>query len=78
MSWFTTGIIYIIVWWLVLFVVLPFGAQPLDSVQPGTAPSAPARPRIGLKMAITTVIAAVLTVLVIWFLDSGMIQIRPA
>ncbi len=78
MSWFTTGIIYIIVWWLVLFVVLPFGSQPLDSVQPGTAPSAPARPRIGLKMAITTVIAAVLTVLVIWFLDSGMIQIRPA
>jgi predicted secreted protein len=78
MSWFTTGIIYIIVWWLVLFLVLPFGAQPLDSVQPGTAPSAPARPRIGLKMAITTVIAAVLTALVIWLLNSGMIQIRPS
>jgi hypothetical protein len=29
-------------------------------------------------MAITTVIAAVLTVLVIWFLDSGLIQLRPA
>jgi predicted secreted protein len=78
MSWFTTGIIYIIVWWLVLFLVLPFGAQPLDSVQPGTAPSAPARPRIGLKMAITTVIAAILTALVIWLLNSGMIQIRPS
>jgi predicted secreted protein len=78
MSWFTTGIIFVIVWWLVLFVVLPFGVQPQDSVQPGTAPSAPARPRIPLKMAITTVIAAVLTVLVIWFLDSGLIQLRPA
>jgi predicted secreted protein len=78
MSWFTTGIIFVIVWWLVLFVVLPFGAQPLDSIQPGHAPSAPARPRIGLKMAITTVIAVGLTVAVIWFLDSGLVQIRPA
>jgi len=78
MSWFTTGMIFVIVWWLVLFVVLPFGAQPLDSVQPGTAPSAPARPRIGLKMAITTAIAIVLTALVVWFLDSGLIQLRTA
>jgi predicted secreted protein len=78
MSWFTTGIIFVIVWWLVLFVVLPFGAQPLDSIQPGHAPSAPARPRIGLKMAITTVIAVALTAAVIWFLDSGLVQIRPA
>jgi predicted secreted protein len=78
MSWFTTGIIFVIVWWLVLFVVLPFGAQPLDSIQPGHAPSAPARPRIGLKMAITTVIAVGLTAAVIWFLDSGLVQIRPA
>jgi len=43
MTWFTTGIIFVIVWWLVLFVVLPFGAQPLDGVQPGNAPSASRR-----------------------------------
>jgi predicted secreted protein len=78
MTWFTTGIIFVIVWWLVLFVVLPFGAQPLDSIQPGNAPSAPARPHIGLKMAITTAIAIVLTAAMIWFLDSGLVQLRPA
>ncbi|MEM7025074.1 MAG: DUF1467 family protein [Pseudomonadota bacterium] len=78
MTWFATGITYIIVWWLVLFLVLPFGAQPLDSVQPGHAPSAPARPRIGLKMLITTGLAAVVTALILWIIDSGLIQLRPA
>jgi predicted secreted protein len=47
MSWFTTGIIFVIVWWLVLFVVLPFGAQPLDSIQPGHAPHQPCHLRSG-------------------------------
>ena len=42
------------------------------------APSAPARPRIGLKLAVTTVIAAALTALILWFLQSGLIHLRPA
>jgi predicted secreted protein len=78
MTWFATGMTYIIVWWLVLFMVLPFGASPPDEVEPGMAPSAPARPRMGLKIAITTVIAAVLTCLSMWLIDSGLIQLRPA
>jgi predicted secreted protein len=78
MTWFATGMTYIIVWWLVLFMVLPFGASPPDEVEPGMAPSAPARPRMGLKIAITTVIAAVLTGLSMWLIDSGLIQLRPA
>jgi predicted secreted protein len=78
MTWLATGMTYIIVWWLVLFMVLPFGANPPDEVEPGMAPSAPARPRMWLKIAITTVIAAVLTGLGMWLLDSGLIQLRPA
>ena len=78
MTWFATGVTFVIVWWLVLFMVLPFGASPPDEVEPGTAPSAPARPRMGLKIAITTVIAAALTALVLWLLQSGLIQLRPA
>ncbi len=57
MTWFAAGVIFVIVWWLVLFMVLPFGASPPDEVEPGMAPSAPARPRMGLKIAVTTVIA---------------------
>ena len=78
MTWFAAGITFIMVWWLVLFMVLPFGAKPPDEVEPGMAPSAPARPRIGLKLAVTTVIAAALTALILWFLQSGLIHLRPA
>ena len=78
MTWFATGIIFLVVWWLVLFMVLPFGATPPDEVEPGMAPSAPERPRMGLKVAVTTVIAAALTALILWLLQSGLIQLRPA
>jgi predicted secreted protein len=78
MTWFATGITFVIVWWLVLFMVLPFGAHPPDDVEPGMAPSAPARPRMGLKIAITTAIAIALTALIVWLLQSGMIQLQPA
>jgi predicted secreted protein len=78
MTWFAAGIIFVIVWWLVLFMVLPFGASPPDKVEPGMAPSAPDRPRMGLKVAITTVIAALLTALILWLIQSRLIHLRPA
>jgi predicted secreted protein len=78
MTWFAAGMIFVIVWWLVLFMVLPFGARPPDNVEPGMAPSAPARPRMGLKIAITTALALALTALILWLLQSGLIQLRPA
>jgi predicted secreted protein len=78
MTWFATGVTFVIVWWLVLFMVLPFGASPPDEVEPGMAPSAPARPRMGLKIAVTTVIAIAVTALILWLLQSGLIQLRPA
>ena len=77
MTWFATTVTFLLVWWLVLFMVLPFGARPPDQIEPGTAPSAPARPRIGLKFLITTLIAMALTALILWLIDSGMIQLRP-
>jgi predicted secreted protein len=77
MSWFAAGIVFAVVWWLVLFMVLPFGASPPDEVEPGMATSAPAKPRIGLKFLITTLIALVVTALVLWLIDSGLIQLRP-
>jgi predicted secreted protein len=78
MTWFATGVIFVIVWWLVLFMVLPFGATPPDEPEPGMAPSAPVRPRVGLKILVTTAIAALLTALILWLIQSGLIQLRPA
>ena len=76
MSIFTAAMTFVIVWWLVLFMVLPFGAAPPDEIEPGHARSAPARPRMLLKILITTVLAAGLTVAVNWFLESDLINVR--
>lgn len=53
-----TGIcLFVMVWWTVLFLVLPFGVKTAERPEPGMAESAPVRPRILLKFAVTTVIS---------------------
>ena len=45
--------IYFIIWWVVLFAVLPWGVhsqQESGEVAPGTDPGAPAVHRIGMKL----------------------------
>jgi predicted secreted protein len=77
MTWLSMAVIFVIVWWLILFMVLPFGAAPPEQVEPGMATSAPAKPRLAIKMAVTTVLAAAVTALIVWLIDSGLIHLRP-
>ena len=77
MDWLGTAVVFAIVWWLILFMVLPFGAAPPEEVEPGMATSAPAKPRMALKVAVTTVLAALVTGLIVWLMHSGLIQLRP-
>jgi predicted secreted protein len=54
--------IYFVIWWIVLFAVLPFGVRTqgeAGDVVPGTPESAPAAPRMLRTFAITTAVAAV-------------------
>ncbi len=57
----TTAIaIYFLIWWLVLFAVLPWGVrsqQESGEVTRGTDPGAPAIPRLKAKLLWTTVVA---------------------
>ena len=78
MDWLGAAVVFAIVWWLILFMVLPFGAAPPDEVEPGMATSAPAKPRMAVKLAVTTVLAALATGLILWLMSSGLIQLRPA
>jgi len=59
----TTAIaIYFIVWWVVLFAVLPWGVRSQDesgNVVPGTDPGAPAVHAVWMKLLWTTVFATV-------------------
>jgi len=55
--------IYFIIWWVVLFAVLPWGVRSQHEsgeVAPGTEPGAPAVHRIWRKLLWTTVIAGVI------------------
>ena len=54
--------IYFIIWWVVLFAILPWGVrsqQESGEVAPGTDPGAPAVHRLWTKLIYTTVAASV-------------------
>ncbi len=55
--------IYFIIWWVVLFMVLPWGVRTQEEdgdVIPGTAPSAPVRPRMFRKVIATTIVTTII------------------
>jgi len=54
--------LYILIWWIVLFAMLPIGVRTqaeMGEVAPGTAESAPHTPKLLPKMLATTVVAAI-------------------
>ena len=54
--------IYFVVWWIVLFAVLPWGVrsqQESGDVVPGSDPGAPAVPNLTAKLVWTTVVATI-------------------
>lgn len=72
----TSILVYVIVWWLVFFCVLPWGNRAADAPEIGHATSAPANPRLKLKFTVTSGIAA-LIFLVVWFVhDAGIVSFR--
>ena len=78
MGW-TTGIaVYVVIWWIVIFMVLPWGVQTIgeEDISKGHASSAPKRPRLPRKMAVTTVVAAILWTAFYLIAESGAISFR--
>jgi predicted secreted protein len=58
----TSIAVYFIIWWLVLFAVLPWGVRSQEesgSVVPGSDPGAPVIPRLWSKLVGTTLVAGV-------------------
>jgi len=59
--------IYLVVWWIAIFAVLPIGVRSQDemgTVTPGSDPGAPVAPKLIMKAVITTIIAALITGLI--------------
>ena len=55
--------IYVTIWWIVLFAVLPLGVRSVDEAgeerPEGADPGAPVAPLLAKKAALTTVLAAI-------------------
>ena len=76
MGWVGTGITFIITWWMVFFMALPWGVRRQDDPEPGHEAGAPENPRLWLKVGVTTGLAFVITVLAWGVVDLGGISIR--
>jgi len=69
MTWTTALAIYFVAWWIVLFVVLPFGVrsqQEAGDVVPGTDPGAPVITRLLRVAVLTTILTAALCGVFFW------------
>jgi predicted secreted protein len=71
--------IYFVLWWIVLFVTLPFGvrSQHEDGEgAPGTDPGAPIVTRMGRKLIWTTVLSAVIFAAAWLAYDAGYLNVE--
>jgi predicted secreted protein len=74
----TAFAIYFVIWWIVLFLTLPFGirSQHEDGESaPGTDPGAPVVTNMGRKLIWTTVISAVFFAVAWLAYDTGYLNI---
>ena len=61
-------LIYVIIWWIVVFTILPIGIKKPEKLEKGHAEGAPQNPLILKKFIMTSLIAFVLWLLVFFFI----------
>ena len=73
-------IIYVMIWWIVFFSVLPIGIQSKKEVFKerlgGNDPGAPKNPKIGKKFLITTIITSLLFIVIYYLVNNGFLNLR--
>ncbi len=76
MNWFTGLILYVLVWWVTLFAVLPLWVVPTEPGEIGHAAGAPKHPRLMRKAVVTSVIAGVIWILIYALVRSPWLSFR--
>jgi predicted secreted protein len=75
----TAFAIYFVMWWIVLFVTLPFGVRSQhedgDS-SPGTDPGAPVLPLMAKKLIWTTILSAVIYAAAMLAYNAGYLNVE--
>jgi predicted secreted protein len=73
-------IVYVLIWWIIFFSVLPIGIQSnkekfkerIDGIDPG----APINPKIGKKFLITTIITSIIFILIYYLVKFDFLNLR--
>ena len=79
MNWFNAAVLFTIIWWTVLFAVLPFGVRPVPEADEATGwRGAPEQARMGRKLLVTTLISVALWGVALAVIQSGWISFRPS
>jgi predicted secreted protein len=76
MSWVSGVVLYVILWCIVLFAVLPWGVRPAEPSDPGYAAGAPANPQLPKKALWTTVITAAIWLVIFLVIEADVISFR--
>ena len=73
-------IVYVMIWWIIFFSVLPVGIQSNKEVFKekieGMDPGAPKNPKIALKFLITTLITSIIFVVIYYLVDIEFLNLR--
>ena len=73
---FVSGlVVFILLWWWIFLMSLPFGIKVPEEIDSGHATSAPEKPMLRRKVYFSTAIASVLFAIVYWIIDTGFISL---
>ena len=73
-------IVYVLIWWIIFFSVLPVGIQSnkgrfrekLEGIDPG----APDNPKIARKFLITTIITSIIFIVIYYLVEIDLLNLR--
>ena len=73
-------IVYVLIWWIIFFSVLPIGIQSnkekfRENIEGGD-PGAPNNPKIGKKFLITTIITSIIFIVIYYLVKLNLLNLR--
>ena len=73
-------IVYVLIWWMIFFSVLPVGIQSNKERYKekigGIDPGAPNNPKIGKKFLITTIITSIIFIVIYYLVQFDLLNLR--
>ena len=73
-------IVYVLIWWIIFFSVLPLGIQSnkqkFEERIDGMDPGAPINPKIAKKFLITTIITSIIFIVIYYLVNFNLLNLR--